>query len=276
MAKRETYLWRIAATGACFALFGLGGLALGLVVFPILLLVVRDEDRRRRHTRALVHRAFRLFVRIMSGVGGISYEIHGQERLGRSGQLIIANHPSLIDVVLIIGTTPASCVVKQALFSNPFTRRVVSAAGYISNNPTDLMIIRAGSALRDGDCLVMFPEGTRTRPGKPLQFHRGAASVAVQAAGVLTPVYITCEPVLLPKYAPWYRAPPRKPHFVIRVGQDIDLEGYRGIAPPKASRALNDWLLAHYTAVLSQHDGYNEDAPEQGFFPRMRESQTDN
>jgi 1-acyl-sn-glycerol-3-phosphate acyltransferase len=258
MEKRETYLWRIVVTGTCFTLFGLGGLFLGLLVFPALMLLPGDPARRRTRTRGLVQRAFRLFVYVMVGGGGISYEIRGRERLGRPGQLIIANHPTLLDVVLIVAFTPApACVVKAALFRNPFTRRVVEAAGYISNSPTDEMIERSAEALRTGDALVMFPEGTRTRPGQPFYFNRGAASLAVHAARILTPVYIRCEPVFLSKGDSWYQVPPRRPHFTIEVGDDIDLATYRGLQPPKASRQLNAWLLEHYTARLGTSGGYN-------------------
>jgi len=258
MEGRQTYLWRIFATGACFALFGMGGLILGLLVFPATLLIPGGPGRRRARMRRLVQRALRLFVRVMTGVRAISCEFHGVERLGRTGQLIIANHPTLVDVVLIVAFTPAPCcVVKSALFRNPFTRGVVRAAGYISNSPTDEMIHGAVAALRSGDSLVMFPEGTRTRPGQPLRFARGTASIAVQAADVLTPVYVRCEPLLLPKFAPWYRVPPRRPHFTLEVGEDIDLAAYRGLQPPKASRLLNARLLQHFTERLGASRGYN-------------------
>jgi 1-acyl-sn-glycerol-3-phosphate acyltransferase len=259
MARRQTYLWRILVTGTCFALFGIGGLILGLIVFPAMLLLPGSPARCRARTRGLVQGAFRVFVAVMSGLRGLSYAFTGCERLGRPGQLIIANHPTLIDVVLIVAFTPApACVVKAALFANPFTRRVVSAAGYISNTPTDAMIEQSTAALRSGDCLVMFPEGTRTRPGQSLQFHRGAASVAVQAAAVLTPIYVRVDPPLLHKSQPWYRVPPRRPHLALEVGADIDLEPYRHAPPPKASRQLNARLLAHYEGKLGQHGGYNE------------------
>jgi 1-acyl-sn-glycerol-3-phosphate acyltransferase len=143
------------------------------------------------------------------------------------------------------------------MFRNPFTRGVVRAAGYISNGSTDEMIHGATAALRTGDSLVMFPEGTRTRPGQPMQFARGTASIAVKAADVLTPVYIRCEPLLLPKFAPWYRVPPRRPHYTLEVGEDIDLASYHGLPPPKASRLLNAWLLRHFTERLGISGGYN-------------------
>lgn len=258
MRTRAAYWWRVVRTGACFAVFGIGALTLGIVIFPALLLFVRDEDRRRQRVRTIVHRAFWLFFTLMHRVGGFTYEIVGRERLGRPGQLIIANHPTLIDVVMIIGLTPAGCVVKEALFRNPVMRGVVSAAGYISNASTAGMVERAAAALRSGDTLVMFPEGTRTRPGEPLSFHRGAASVAVQAAAILTPVYIRTDPVFLPKNQPWYRVPPTCPHLSLHVGDDIDLAEYRRHEPPQASRVLNRWLLAHYSQVLGVDARYND------------------
>jgi 1-acyl-sn-glycerol-3-phosphate acyltransferase len=259
MGERQTYLWRIIVTGTCFVLFGMGGLILGLLVFPVVLLLPGGPAQRRARTRGLVQRAFRLFVATMSGLGGLSYRFEGCERLGRPGQLIIANHPTLIDVVFVVAFTPApACVVKAALFANPFTRRVVRAAGYISNAPTDSMIERAIEALRSGDALVMFPEGTRTRPGQPMMFHRGAASVAVHGASVLTPIYIRVDQPFLHKSQSWYQAPPRRPNISIRVGADIDLGPYREQAPPKASRQLNAGLLAHYEQELAQARGYNE------------------
>ena len=107
MQDRQTYFWRIFATGVSFSLFGLGGLVLGVFVFPVTLLLPGGPALRRARMRGLVQRALRLFVRFISGMGVISYEFRGWERLGRPGQLIIANHPTLVDVVLIVAFTPA-------------------------------------------------------------------------------------------------------------------------------------------------------------------------
>jgi hypothetical protein len=90
-----------------------------------------------------------------------------------------------------------------------------------------------------------------------MAFHRGAASVAVHGASVLTPIYIRVDQPLLHKTQPWYRVPPRRPHISIEVGADIDLEPYRHQPPPKASRQLNAWLLAHYEQELAESRSYN-------------------
>jgi hypothetical protein len=65
---------------------------------------------------------------------------------------------------------------------------------------------------------------------------------------------------LLPKFVPWYRVPPRRPHYTFEVGDDIDLAAYRGVPPPKASRLLNERLLQHFSARLGASGGYNGDS----------------
>ncbi len=54
--------------------------------------------------------------------------------------IIVANHPSLIDYVLIASQLPqCDCLVKAAIWENPFMKRIVKAAGYIPNQaPIDL------------------------------------------------------------------------------------------------------------------------------------------
>jgi len=242
---RDLYYVRLVTTGLCFALFGVGGALLGIVVVPILLAVPGNRAARRRRIRRMIRLAFRFFVGFMNQTGGISYSFAGAERLGRPGQLIVANHPSLIDVVLLIAFTPdAGCVVKRAAWRNPAMVIAVSAAGYVPNGPTDLMIERATALLSAGECLIMFPEGTRTVPDHTVHFHRGAASVALRAARVVTPVFIRVEPPSLGKTMRWYQLPNPRAHFALRVGSDIDPVAFRNGPAPIASRALNEHLVA--------------------------------
>lgn len=250
-------MWRLFGTATSFALFGLGGVLLGAIVFPLLRLLPGSPAARRSRARAIVRGSFRLFIGYMSRMGVISYEISGGERLGRPGQLIVANHPSLIDVVFLIALTPdAGCVVKGALFRNPFTRGAVREAGYCSNATTAEMIEASEAALGQGQALIVFPEGTRSRPGRPMEFHRGAASIAVKAARVVTPVFIRVSPTTLTKAEPWYHIPYRRPHWQLRVGDDLDPGTEpRCSAPPVASRRFNEVLLDVFQKDLAGHGG---------------------
>jgi 1-acyl-sn-glycerol-3-phosphate acyltransferase len=246
--RGDLYWLRLPATGLCFLVFGIGTFLLGLIVLPLIRLASFDRARGQRAARALVGGGLRFFVGFMRWVGVLRYSFEGRERLGRPGQIIVANHPTLIDAPFLLGFVPAAnCIVKAALFRSFVTRGAVAAAGYIRNFPTDEMIHTAEQSLREGQPLVIFPEGTRTVPGRPMRMERAAANVALRGASVLTPVFIACEPPTLSKHEPWYRIPARRAQFTLRVGEDIDLAEYRKLPLPIASRRLNEDLVTLFT-----------------------------
>lgn len=248
--------WRLLFTGLSFTLFGLGGLLLRLVCFPLVRLLYPDPLVQRRCSRMLVQYAFRYFVCFMHRTGVITWHISHPERLGKPGQMVVANHPSLIDVVLLIACIrDAGCVVKQGLWDNPFTRGPVQAAGYISNDASVEMIENTAQALREGQTLVIFPEGTRTTPGQMPRFHRGAAAIAIRGARCVTPVVIRVNPTTLTKAEPWYRIPSRRVHFSLEVGEAIDPQHFAQQAPaPIASRRLDALLHDYFVQELTKNE----------------------
>ncbi|VVN97363.1 lysophospholipid acyltransferase family protein [Pseudomonas fluorescens] len=254
--RRDAYYWRLLATAASFALFGAGGLCLRLVIFPLLSCLPGDAQLHRQRARRTIGRLFWFFIRFMARTGVLTYKVEGAENLGRPGQLIIANHPSLIDVVFLIGLVRnANCVVKQSLWKNPFTRGPLRSTQYISNDGSMDMLDAAAQALQNGQTLIIFPEGTRTRPGQPPAFHRGAAAIALRGAKIVTPVIITVSPTTLTKAQPWYRIPSRRAHFSLRVGADIDPQAFVELGPPpQASRKLNDYLHHYFIKELAEDE----------------------
>lgn len=243
--------WRVAATSLCFSAFGLGSLVLGLAVFPLLRLAVRRRDTRVRLARALIRRSFRAFVGMMRASGVLSFEIHGAERLHGRGRLILANHPTLIDVVLLMSVVEqGDCIVKAALGRNPFTRGVVRAAGFVFNDGGEELLRDCVTSVRTGSNLIIFPEGTRSiASGGPLRLHRGAARVAVHGNVDITPVRIRCTPATLAKGSSWYRVPADRPHFRIDVDETIPVSPFIAAAahPALAARHLNEHLTEYFS-----------------------------
>ena len=239
--------WRVLATGFCFLVFGLGGLLMRCAVYPLLVLTVQDKQRRVICAQSIIHYSFRAFVWLMSAVRVLSYEVRGHERLQRRGLLVLANHPSLIDVVLLIALIRnADCIVKDALLRNSFTRGPIRAAGFIANNAGVGLIADCIQSLRAGNNLIIFPEGTRT----PLhcgamRLQRGAANVAVRGDFDITPVHIHCTLPMLTKGTPWWRVPERRPHLIIDVREDIAIAPFtaQAASEAQAARAVNDYLL---------------------------------
>ena len=250
--RQDAWHWRLFMTGLSFFSFGVGALIVGAVVLPIVKLIPATHDVKRRRARAVMSAGLRMFVGFMHRGGVLTYEFHGRERLGRPGQLVVANHPTLIDVVFLLAFMPeTSCVVKQGMWRNPLTRWAVTLAEFIPNDHAAGMIDGAARALKEQQSLIIFPEGTRTRPNQPMVFHRGAANVALRAAAAVTPVYIRCEPTTLTKSEPWHRIPARRPHFSLWVGDDLDLSPYGQAPLPIGSRALNEHLHQHFQQELA-------------------------
>lgn len=253
MGERLERFVRIVGTGFSFFVFGFAGLVLGLLIFPLLIVFVRDPARRTRVARSVVHWFFGFFVELMRRVGVLTYELHGVERLKDPGLLILANHPTLIDVVFLISLIPQSdCVVKASLGKNPFTKGPVTAAGYITNDEGLALIDDCRKSLEGGSTLLIFPEGTRTPESMELTLQRGAANVAVRCRKPVTPVVITCVPRGLAKGVKWYKVPPRPMHFTITVHPDWPVQGYldSGDSEPIAVRRLNAELKSFFEQEL--------------------------
>lgn len=253
---RLNYYWRLAATGGCFAMFGIGGLFLSTLVFPVLL--VFPAKNRLLSARWLIHKSFGLFMGLMEKVGVMRFDVVGADRLRDCrNALVLANHPTLIDVVALVSLMPtASCVVKQALWQNPLLGGVVRAADYISNSEPENLLSDCAADLAAGNPLIIFPEGTRSQPGKPLSFLRGAAYIALKSGMPILPVLIHCSPSTLTKREKWYQIPRRRFHLRVEVLEPVLANRWVGADEPPAlaARKLTHALETHFNQELIRHE----------------------
>ena len=193
--------WRVFATGLCFTIFGLGGLVLSFLILPSFALTTRNIIKRELKAQRLIRFSFNAFCQIMKFTGAIDYRIDGAELLREDRNcIIVANHPSLIDYVLIASQLPqCDCLVKAAIWENPFMKRIVKAAGYIPNQTPDDLLERCEERFSRGNVLLVFPEGTRTTPGIEPSLQRGAAQIATRTQTDLRVIHITVSPTFLTK-----------------------------------------------------------------------------
>lgn len=238
--RQLNWAWRLLATGFSFSIFGIGGLLLSCIATPVLLILPSGAERRSQRAKALIHYACRIFIEMMCVLGVMTYAVEQRERLIHGGQLVLANHPSLLDVVILIAfIRNADCVVKQSLLNNPFTRAPIKMTGYIANSDPEQVIRLAEASIKRGNRLIIFPESTRTSPDSPITMRRGAANIALRAQCGVTPAVITCEPTTLTKEHRWYHIPERRFHLTVRFLASMDLSSYRAEQRvPVAARKL--------------------------------------
>jgi len=263
-AARVNRGWRLLITGFCFALFGIGGLLLSLIWFNVLLLVQRNANVRRRLARRSIAASFRFFLNVTRWLGVMDYRIEGAELLRQErGTLIVANHPTLIDYVILASVMPETdCLVKSALLRNPFVSGVIRAADYLVNGQADELLPACRERLAKGDTLLIFPEGTRSRPGEEMVLQRGAANIAVRCGSDLRIVTIHCSEHLLDKRSRWYDVPPRKPLFRITVRGRVDITQFYSDEteqePALAARQLNRHLACQLSQEHRPLAGFND------------------
>lgn len=251
LIKQFDILWRLVGTGFSFLVFALGGMFISIILFPLIFLFVRNPATSQRTARSLIGHAFGAFVWMMKALALLSYEIEGIENAGAGrNQLIIANHPTLIDVVFLVSIFPmADCVVKEAVIKNPFMRGVVVPARYISSDDPGELLDACAARLESGGSLILFPEGTRSVHGQSLKFKLGAAAVAVKSGAEILPVMIQCSQAgFLAKHQPWYKVPRDRPIFTIQIQSPLSLEELipGDLTPRQATRDLNQALLKIY------------------------------
>jgi len=245
MTKRQDwYYWRVFATGCSFTLFGLGSLVLGYLVFPLISLFSRSPELATQRCRRLVQLSFQGFVGFMTVMGILTWGVSGRALLARPGQLIVANHPTLLDIVFLIAMLPnATCIIKSQLYRNIFTRGPVSRAAYVANDSPEQLVGDCVKALNSGTSLVIFPEGTRSVKGVPGRFQRGAAYVLLSAKCPLALATIKPQPLMLAKYEKWYQIPISRPHFTLNIEyiKDDNIEFYPQQESTSARQLTRMW-----------------------------------
>jgi len=260
-------LWRWLGTASSFALFGIGSLVLSMTVLPLMALCIRDPGYRLRSIRRVVGAAMRGFVIYMRVVGVLRYRIEGLEHVNREqGYLILANHPSLIDVVFLLAHFPmANCVIKGGLLENFFVRRLLRWADYIPNTDTGSFMGESVERLKAGDSLILFPEGTRTERGQPMDFKVGAAAIAVRSESLCLPVLICCEPSTLTKSDRWYQVPPQRVFFSMNIQKPLTAAEIIGDESQTrgAARRFNEFLLQYFISGLNAFENTPRSAPHQ-------------
>ena len=146
------------------------------------------------------------------------------------GKIIVANHPTYIDILILIANMKNTlCVAKKELKKNFFMANIVKTA-YIVNDENNLEFINeAKNALDSRFNIIIFPTGTRTEENKELKLHKGASNLAVQCNKDIIPVYINCSRKFLAKGQKVYDAGQDIIDFDITINETIKIEEINGL-----------------------------------------------
>lgn len=254
--QKIIYIYRIAVKLFSFAFFGLCSLGLALGLFPIMhVLAGFSEKKFKAIARRFNHWYFKVFVNVMKTIRCISVNVENKEQLlNIKSKVVIANHPSLLDVVILFSLIPnADCIVKGSLIENKFISLIVRNL-YIPNTiPFDEQMERARQSMEEGNNLIIFPEGTRSRPGQPWEFKKGAARFALFSENDVVPIFFggnekiglrKCDKLL--QYHPTERY-----QYNLKVLPQISAAPYKGVPMTKSAIKLTEKMKMALEQELS-------------------------
>jgi 1-acyl-sn-glycerol-3-phosphate acyltransferase len=224
-------------------LIGLGGLALVCLVwlpFAVVLYPLLPRQTGQRLGRLAISLFFRGYLHLLALACACRFDLDELDRLRDQGPLILAaNHPSLLDAVVIVSRLPnALCVMKASLMDNLLFGSATRLARYVRNDGILQLIGHSGEALNEGAILVLFPEGSRTRhfPIDPLP--QTVGMLARRSKVPVQVVLLDYSSPYLGKAWPLFRPPALPLKVRARLGKCFDA--------PTDHRAFTDALEAYF------------------------------
>lgn len=238
-------LWHLYERVAMMVGLGsLGLICLAWLPFALLLAPLLPRRAGQRLGRRVIRLGFRGYLRLLALLCACRFELDALDALAAQRPLIVAaNHPSLLDAVLLVSRLPnAVCVMKASLLDRLLFGAAARLAGYLPNDDAHQLVKRGCASLAEGAQLVLFPEGSRTRdfPLDPLGSTAGL--LAKRAQVPVQTVLLDFSTPYLGKHWPLGQPPLLPLRCVARLGPRLD--------PPSDHRAFTRQLEQQLRAGL--------------------------
>jgi 1-acyl-sn-glycerol-3-phosphate acyltransferase len=196
----------------------------------------------------LIHALFAFFVGYLRAFGLVELDARELSKLrDGDGLIVVANHPCLLDAVLIVSQLPrAVCLMKGSLARNIVLSGTSRLAGYIHNKSGLGLVKKCEERLKEGANLLVFPEGTRTVGGKLLPFKMGFALVAVLTRSPVQTIIITSESNHLGKGRPLFKKPAFPLRYTLALGRRFQPE------PGQAAKDFGSAVENYFRETLAR------------------------
>jgi len=255
--KSVNLVLRIVLTAYGFIRFAVHVLWLSKWVIPR---IMNSDDKTTTEKRKIAllkaHKHVNAYLKTLSKLGLIEFKFIGKPV--EEPALIVANHPSLLDFIVLLKDFPNSvCLFKKQTKKNPVLASFVKVAGYVegmdgTRGGSDRIIADCCQCLDEGHHVVVFPEGTRSGSNLIVERFRSTVFYAARKANVMVqPVSIYCSPQFLGKQQHWTDFPRSKNVMVIEYLEPIDIKdpSYKELTPQSIAEEARQNILSNLTSL---------------------------
>jgi 1-acyl-sn-glycerol-3-phosphate acyltransferase len=246
VANKILYAYRVFAKWFGFFFFGFCTLILLTLIFPFMRLALHPKERFKKYGRRFVSFYMRFYLGVLHIIGIVEVKVDEREKFrDLKSKIITANHPSLLDIIILLSLIPnADCIVNARLARN-IVGGVIRQLYILNSLDFEDLLNACTESLKQGNCLIIFPEGTRTpRQGKTI-FKKGAARIALYSGCNILPVRIEGNDKYgLGKKDPWATANPVERYiYQIRMAKEILPEKFKSLPNPIAVKTMTGELF---------------------------------
>jgi len=167
---------------------------------------------------------------------GCSMEVKGRENIPKSGGLcFVSNHVGYFDIVLLLAYAgrPFGFIAKKELLLLPFINMWISLLGGLfidRKSPRKALstINRGIKRIQNGESMLIFPEGTRSKDRGLLPFRSGAIKLATNSLSPIVPIAISGSYEVFEKNKLVNKADVRIVFFPPIITADMSVEDRKG------------------------------------------------
>lgn len=154
-----------------------------------------------------IHKVASIWAKMLLTLTNIRTEIIGAENILKGNpQIFMANHQSDFDILIVLAHLPGQFrwIVKKELFHIPLFGKAMRSAGYIEidrqhHEKAMKSLDTAARKIREGNSLMSFPEGTRSKDGEIKPFKQGMFYLAIKSGVPIVPISIIGAREIMPK-----------------------------------------------------------------------------
>lgn len=241
----------LCCTVYAFVYFALGCILLQ-VVYAMLYLWPVKKSRKEQVFHYVIWKSVRLFLKSMYMVK--IHRISPEQLNFTQPSVLIANHQSFIDILLLLSLSPKIVMVTKGwVWNSPVFGQIVRHAGFHSiDNGYDELVTSLRPLIAEGYSVVIFPEGTRSADGEIQRFHKGAFYLAEKLCMDLTPIVIYGAGHISSKRNPFYISHGEIAVKVLPRLSSNDLQ--MGTTYQERSKAFRKLYIRQYDRLKTQYD----------------------